>query len=299
MMGNVKKRFAVNKMKQKFDEERRVRSILKNKEAVDCFRSTGKNYFPKRFISENINTDKNFIVNANSNFAKNKNSSDNIILNSRNEDNSDHNFDSPPPNINLNKIPPVTSNKFYSMSDVKKNISGYNSNNNNNIKVIQKTLSSTINAFNKNNKTGKQVFDAVQLIQRNKTGNQFLKSNSNNFYETNNSNRKILDSVNNVNFDMEDYFNLMNLNPNYPNEEKSANDFNILNKYLGNNVKESPYSKTQKDLNNKSQQSFYESPIRRNQFYNVNEMRNLDILKKLAFKEETKKIIYETEDTEY
>ncbi len=291
MSGNIKKRFRVNKMKQKFDEERKVRSIIKNKSAVESFSRLVKNNSSNRLFSDS-NADKNLVLY--SNLAKNKNSSDNNIniLNSRNEEISEFCYDSPPPNINLNKMP-LTSNKFYSMNDRKKNYSNSNSINTP-PKIIKKTLSSTINKILKNNKGGKQVFDPVHYIQRNLTGNPFLKSNSNKFYELMNSNRNGIDAYNNSNFDMEEYFNLMNLNnPKESEESSSTTDFNILNKYLSNDVK------AKKDLNDRTQQSFNDCPNKRNQIFSENEMRKLNILKKLAFKGEQRKIIYETDDSEY
>lgn len=294
MMGNIKKRFGVNKIKQKFDEERKVRSIIKNK-ALEGLLSVRKNNdnFPKRFSSD-VNIDRNLILNFNSKNIKTKNSSVNNILNSRNEESSAYYLDSPPPNINLNKMP-VTSNKFCSSSDIERTISGSSINNQKN---SQKTLSSTINVFNKKNTFGKQAFDSVTHIQRNKTGNQFLKSNTNNFYDIMNSNINKIETVNS-NLDVEEYFNLMNLNHHNLNEDNSATDTDILNKYLGNNVQENSNKKNNKDINNKSQNHFYESPNKKNQSYNATVMRNLEVLKKLAFKDEPNKIIYEKEDTDY
>jgi len=278
-------------MKKKFDEERKVKSIIKNK-TTENFSKTGKEF--SKGLNNNYNNEKMLNTNFSKNFIEtllfnsNKNSS-----NAKNEENSNFNFDSPIPNIKLNKQS-HNSNKIYSMSDLRNNYSGINEKN---TKALPKSLSSTLTTLDmRNNRTqrsSKTIMENSNYLQRNNSGNQQLKLNSN-FNEIKIIKKESADNIN-VNFNMEDYFNLMN---NYHNNcENSSTDVSTLNRYLGN---QSENLNSNKSISAKSLQTFYESPYKRNnEEYTINHMRNLEILKKLAFKKEAKRIIYETEDPEY
>ncbi len=279
ILGNLTKKYGINKMKQKFDE-RKTKSVVKNKTS-DIFRTLTKN-FTKRVSSKDIihlntipsiNT-KTYLrkntVNYESNFQITNNS------NNISENNHDLYFDSPNFNNDNSKFK-KTPEKLYSMIDIKKN--------NLNCYSSQNSFSPPISNINGIiPKNSKNHLESIKFIQRNNTENLFFKSN-NNIYD--NMNSKTSFDINNK-FNIDEYFNLM---ANYHNEENPT-DHNILNIYLKKKLIEN--SLNSQDGN--SQKIFYQSPLKNKSdvVNNINNLRSLEILKKLAFKEEPRRIIYET-----